>query len=200
MIDPRMQEFLEAQRRGSLVIGFTSSALGVFLLIKTFSIGWPSFVLAALASFICMRVASAIHFMYLQHRIYKNNAADFMMDTEQAIDHFQEMLDESLGPPPPSNQPVVDGKLNLPALSPFIVVGAPEKHIGSFMDAKIFEWLDFMGRDGVTRRFKYHSVAQTAAQRAGILPEGCIIINPGIIYQIDDTFGIIFNQLDETVE
>jgi len=195
MIDPRMQQFLEAQRRGSLIIGLLSSIVGILLLWKTFFLGWPSFVLAALAAFSIMKVGSALHFFYLQRRIYKGDLREFIIDTDGAINHFQGLL---TGAPQTEKAPTDPGKLNLAAIQPFFVVAGPEKPLGKFMDANIYEWLHFVGGDGVVRRFTYHSVAQTPAQRIN-LPEGCIIVPPGIIYKMDDELPIVIRQVDETV-
>jgi len=181
-----MEKFLEAQRRGSLIIAFLSSFTGVLLLVKTFHHGFWSFILAALSAYVLSRVASWFHFLWLQHRIYNNDLHAFMEDAKGAFDHFTVILNKA-DTAILQQKLYAGGKLNLAAISPFMVIGGPEKHIANYMDAKIYDWLDMVGQDGIKRRFNYHSVATKPEHHHGILPEGCIIIQPGIIYQVDET-------------
>jgi hypothetical protein len=63
------------------------------------------------------------------------------------------------------------------------IVNQPEKPIGSFLDVKIYEWLEFAGGvPGEKVRFDFFTTVTNMDTYT--IPEGCILLHPGIVYKI----------------
>jgi hypothetical protein len=56
---------------------------------------------------------------------------------------------------------------------------------GKYKDCPMYDWLDVLGADGKTHRFSYLSTMDIEGGQTFQIPDGCILLPPGILYQVD---------------
>jgi hypothetical protein len=61
------------------------------------------------------------------------------------------------------------------------IINVPDKPIGKFMDADIYEWLDLEDSNGVTRHFEF--VGTVNMENGEVAPQGMLTLPPGLIYE-----------------
>lgn len=115
--------------------------------------------------------ASAITARYVKTKIYND-------DEELFKSHAMSIMGEAPKAPPAaetSNQHV-----NVEAT--FNIVAKPDAPIARFMGADIYEWYDFESTTG-TERFVYYGTIDIKNSPGFTVPDGCVVISPGIIYR-----------------
>jgi hypothetical protein len=65
----------------------------------------------------------------------------------------------------------------------FTIEDQPDNPIGKYMDIDFYEWLDLKGSDGIVKRYKFFGTVDIS--RDFTLRTDCILIPPGILYQVE---------------
>src|SRR6187551_46827 len=151
-LDPRMEKLYADRAAGTRWIALASGFIAVLLVFKFASAGWICISLSILAALVINIVANAVYLLYLQVKHFGRK--------QDAEDDFAEFTEEEL-------KEIIHEIRNEPkSLHPEMmrVHARPEKRLATWMDADIFEWIEFIDDDNVVRRYEYETVV-SAQQR-----------------------------------
>lgn len=172
----RFEQLKRAEHKGALAVAFIASFLGGTTFFHTVdAYGWIVAALIGIMVALCTNfIGQLIRALYLLWKYYNFQLDELIADVNEAtlraqLDYIESQL------------PRIEEKAFT-----MTIVGLPEKPIGKFKDAAIFDWIDFQGSDGVTRRYNYHSIVNDYYNIDYTkLPENAVILPPGLVYQVD---------------
>jgi hypothetical protein len=109
--------------------------------------------------------------LFFQKFFYGNRYDLLLADAAKADLHFEEL----------ARQFAFGEALPRPA---DLKILKTENRLGTFQDVPFYDWIEVMGRDGRPYRFNYIG-CQDLSKGLKPVAKGCIVIPPGIIYQVD---------------
>ncbi len=164
-VDPRLEQMLADRERGARWIALVCSAVGLLFCFKYSAGGWPAILLSFVAAFVLYMIANAVHSFYLHVKYYGRDVEE----TPENAELLEKIRNDELLRAPDSMK----------------VHAKPEKRLAVWMDTDIFDWIEFIGNDGIIRRYEYITVVPERMRRKFFeLPDNQILIEPGIIYQL----------------
>lgn len=144
------------------------------------------------------KIVTNVKYSMLIQKLYGKDQKAFVDDATYAKDYFQ--YQASKLDPDGSNlhqivEDILDDKGQVSADAPakvgaveLTIVAMPEKPIGSYLDAKIYEWLDIAtGVPGETVRFEFHRTVDNLKHYQ--IEQDCILLHPGIVYRLSRIRG-----------
>lgn len=131
------------------------------------------FIVAVIVAYATTATAVKIFQNMFKNHVRKN-IYDGNMDAYDA--DMQRVILDSIGSNAATNEPQRENaSLHLTILS------KPEKPIAKYKDADIYEWMDFADENNNPQRFFYFGTSDLGKET--VIPDGCILIQPGIIYR-----------------
>lgn len=170
-----MEKLLIEKKKGELVIAGVVTGLTAIIFFKTVS---ASLVLA-LISLPLMAIFNVIANQFftsvLISRHYGSDVKSYNQELEEAHDYF-DALSEMLG-----TKRLVETAVETPES---LISEKSEKIIAYFQDAPIYEWVSIKHGDE-EYRYTYHSCVTPRQRDLFDLAPDQILIEPGIIYQVE---------------
>ena len=182
---------------------FPLAVLVSFLCIKfVFDQDAVGIILSILAGFLAgiwtKKIVTNVKYSTLVYKLYGKDQKAFFDDASYAKEYFNHQANKL--DPDGSNldqivNEILDDKGQVSADAPakvgaveLTIVNMPEKPIGSYLDTKIYEWLDIAtGVPGETVRFEFHRTVDNL-KHYQIEPD-CILLHPGIVYRLSRISG-----------
>jgi len=163
---------LWCQTVGQLIVGICSGAAAIYLCGST--IGWTmwSMVGAGILACFLMKLGTIAMTLFFQIIFYKGDYQAMLADANKAheiLHNRQEAIIKKVGGPRPDMLKILK---------------TDENHIGTFQDEKFYEWIEAMGKDGKSYRFIYWGTMDLTHGQKRLIPDDCLMIPPGIIYQV----------------
>lgn len=162
----RLNRVIELQRRAFFVnvilSAFLTFVCSTALAIESFFLG---LIVGVFLMWLFMKLLNSVTLMFIQMKVYQG-------DTEALVEDAQAAVNAINNPPPP--QPEVRQLM-------MKIVDIPEKPIGRYMDADIYEWMMIQDPEGKTQRFEFTGTVNL--ERGEIPPPGTLTFPPGIIYE-----------------
>src|SRR5271168_589860 len=171
-LEPRLEKMLMCQTVGQLVVAAFASVASVYLCGTV--LGWTilSMVAAALLTWFLMKLGVIVMTLFFQIAFYKGDYAAMLADANKAQEYLhnrQDMIIKKVGGQRPEMLKIIK---------------TDEAHIGTFQDEKFYDWIEVMGKDGRSYRFNYFGCMDLTHGQKRPVPDDCLMIPPGIIYQV----------------
>lgn len=167
-----MDDIEKAQNVASIIVGIICASLVFWYIVSNFNV---ISIIAALGLGVCLYswsrsvVISILSDILIRKHYGADNEA-FLKDTEMAARNYG-LAD-------------ADTKVAIE----LIVKDCPEKHIGMFKDAKIYEWLDLSEKDSdIVNRFYFDRTVDNV-DTYQIAPDS-ILLFPGVVYKRESQQG-----------
>jgi hypothetical protein len=171
-MDEKMKKMSKAYVYSAFVAVLLATLIS-YVVVAYLSLG---VLMAVVASFCICRVVlsitEAVTLQYVKTKIYGG-------DEELFKSHIAAISSGAFNDPLPA---VEENKQVTNVNATFNIVAKPDKPIARFMDADIYEWFDLESSNGA-ERFVYYGTIDVANNPQYTVPDGCILINPGIIYR-----------------
>jgi len=170
-LEPKLERMLMFQTVGKLVIGAVASASSVYLCGST--LGWTimSMVAAGILTWFLMKLGIIMVTIFFQLVFYRGDYAALLADANKAqeiLNRRSDVIIKRVGGSIPTAE----------------IIKTDEKSIGSFDGTAFYEWVELLGKDGKNYRFNYYGTDASRAPKRRPIPEDCIYIAPGILYQV----------------
>ncbi len=163
----------------TIAAAFFISLIGGYMLIDTFFKD-SGFVMSVIIGYcfctIVVKLSENIFKNYVRKNVYNGDINAFDADMKHVVSSHSETNSGSVVPPAENNPS--PQKANIIQLT---ILNKPEKPIAKYMDADIYEWLDFETEAGTSEKFVYFGTVNL--DRETIVPDGCVLIHPGILYR-----------------
>lgn len=144
-----------------ILSAFLTFACATALAIESFF--WV-FIVSVFFMWLFMKLLNTVTLMFIQMKVYQG-------DTEALVEDAQAAVNAINNPPPQSEVRLLMMK----------IVDIPEKPIGRYMDADIYEWIMVQDPEGKIQRFEFTGTVNL--ERGETPPPGTLTFPPGIIYE-----------------
>lgn len=151
----------------SVIVGALISSSFTF----NFIIGFLS---TLIISSVLVRILNVTVLFILQRLYYGDNIQELVDDANYASKIFDE------------NPKQMESQQSIAEIIELTIVNTPDKKFGKFMDCEFYEWLDFKGHDNKIVRGYFKSTIDISNGISQHIPEGCILLAPGLLYQVDE--------------
>lgn len=168
-IAPRMAKLLKWQQALMFVCSILACINSVMLWTSIMGWGFLSFLGSMCTAWIFMKVFTYGITFILQLVFYGTDFQTMMKDAQAAA----QILSRKEAP-----SSSVANQVSLK-------ITAHSEPFGKYKDCPMYDWLDVIGADEKTHRFSYHSTMDIEAGQTFQIPDGCILLPPGIMYQVD---------------
>lgn len=167
---------------------FTAIGYNVFF-DATFTGFILAFISAAILSVWVRKIVCDIKYSALINQLYGKDQKAFFEESSYATEYFKYQASK-LKPDGSNLQEITEAILDdvdKPEVSStaveLTIVDMPEKPIGSYLDAKIYEWIDVAGGvPGEKVRFEFYRTVDNINNYE--IERDCILIHPGIVYKL----------------
>lgn len=166
MIPPKMEKMMKVQGIGALVIGALASIIAIKVCVSMFGISVTAFIVGGLLAYSAMRLGVLIFDNICYSLFYKGNHTQMHADATIAKAYFRSKI----------------SGVNVEPIATTTIVNLPEKTLATFKDVAFYEWMDVIDQNGNNVRLKYYGCIEIGKSN---IPPGCIMIEPGILYQVD---------------
>ena len=165
-ISKRLNRVLELQRK-AFFLNIILSAVLTFALTSALAIEnflW-AFIAGIFLMWLFMKLLNTITLVFIQMKVYQGDTKALVEDTAAVVNAINNRAPSQ----PDARQFIMK------------VIHIPEKPIGKYMDADIYEWMDIQDSEGVTQRFEFTGIVNL--EKGETPPEGTLTLPPGIIYE-----------------
>jgi hypothetical protein len=174
-----MLALLKSQRVAQVLIALGASIGTTAVVLYFFQSSIITFLLGMLAAFIISRVLGSIASAYYMEKYYGNDLQSYIKDANDAAIYFANKFGGS----------AYDVPVQSDNEAMFEIVALPEKPSAVWMGVPINDWMDMECEDGVVRRFNFHGTVNGEEGSSVAIPDDCILIPPGLLYQVDVTIN-----------
>ncbi len=163
-----MEKMLTCQSIGQLVVSAVSAIASIYTCSHILGFTLPAMVLAGIMTWILMKIGTFGITLLFQLIFYKGDYTQMAKDADDAMAIFKGQV---------SSAPKV--------IAPKVIkiLKTDEKMLGTFQDVPFYDWIEILGKDGHAHRFNYFG-AMDLTHGMKPIPEDCILIPPGLIYQV----------------
>ena len=184
-LDPRIVQLIKEQRRGATFITIGSAVVST-LMANSFFGGMTlvTFIVSFIIGYFLMQGGMFFLTMYLQNKFYQNDLEGFIRDVQDAVEHYSRKSDD-----PKTECTMKDVEEDMPGSFTVVILNKPEKPIGYFQDAPIYDWLDVRGDNDEVLHFEYEGVMNIKEGEPITLEPGRLLISPGIVYKLTEKAG-----------
>ena len=172
----KIQMMMAWQGRANFLNALLSGPLAVFSTLDFLETGltWESALISMVLSWVIFKALSFCTFNLLRISIYCFSKKEILADTANAAVFYQNAAHQAN---------------SIASQFELTVVNTPEKPIGTYQDHPIFEWIDLQGADEQLHRFSFVGTMDIARGITQPIPNGCILLPPGLVYQVDQTIN-----------
>jgi uncharacterized membrane protein len=168
-IESPIKKFLRFQYLATFVNYIAASAGMIYLATDYWGNTFAAYFFGLAGAWALSKILNIVSLIVLQFIFYGSNTDQLLADANEFHAESNEASGEDSG--------IVVNEVTL------TIVEVPKTPFGKFMDADIFEWIDVKDKNDETLRLKFFGTMDITNGITQSLPEGCVLLPPGILYQ-----------------